>query len=74
MRQKSSTSKHELWYIQLSELPIGLHSVNTKSYDTDTGTGETVPVVSVLLAAKRYLRSTWPNRYGSVPQFQDKNQ
>ena len=32
---------------------IGLHTVNTKRYDT--GTGETVPVVSVSLTVKRYL-------------------
>ena len=27
---------------------IGLHTVNQKRYDTGTGTGETVPVVSYL--------------------------
>ena len=34
---------------------VGLHTVNTKLYDTGTGTGETVPVVSVSLTVKRYL-------------------
>ena len=34
---------------------IGLHTVNTKRYDTGNGTGETVPVVSVSLTVKRYL-------------------
>ena len=34
---------------------LGLHTVNTKRYDTGTGTGETVPVVSVSLTVKRYL-------------------
>ena len=32
---------------------VGLHTVNTKRYDT--GTGETVPVVAVSLTVKRYL-------------------
>ena len=36
-------------------LQVGLHTVNTKRYDTGTGTGETVPVVSVSLTVKRYL-------------------
>ena len=35
--------------------PLGLHTVNTKRYDTGTGTGKTVPVVSVSLTVKRYL-------------------
>ena len=36
---------------------LGLHTVNTKRYDTGTGTGtgETVPVVPVSLTAKRCL-------------------
>ena len=34
---------------------VGLHTINTKCYDTGTGTGETVPLVSVSLTVKRYL-------------------
>ena len=34
---------------------LGLHTVNTKRYDTGTGTGETVPVVPVSLTAKQCL-------------------
>ena len=41
-------------------LLLGLHTVNTKRYDT--GTGEMVPVVSVSLTVKRYLWSPWPDR------------
>ena len=61
---------------------VGLHTVNTKRYDT--GTGETVPVVSVSLTVKRYLWSPRPdqpfydihvaNKCGSIPQFYDNNQ
>ena len=36
-------------------LCIGLHTVNMKRYGTGTGTGKTVPVVSVSLTVKRYL-------------------
>ena len=63
---------------------LGLHTVNTKRYDTGTGTGETVPVVSVSLTVKRYLWSPRPdrlfydihvaNKCGSIPQFYDNNQ
>ena len=65
-------------------LPLGLHTVYTKRYDTVTGTGETVPVVSVSLTVKRYLWSLRPdrlfydihvaNKCGSIPQFYDNNQ
>ena len=63
---------------------LGLHTVNTKRYDTGTGTGETVPVVLVSLTAKRCLWSPRPdrlfydvhvaNKCGSMPQFYDNNQ
>ena len=55
-----------------------------KRYDTGTGTGETVPVVSVSLTVKRYPGSPLPNQLfydihvankcGSIPQFYDNNQ
>ena len=63
---------------------VGLHTVNTKRYYTGTGTGETVPVVSVSLTVKRYLWSPRPdqpfynihvaNKCGSILQFYDNNQ
>ena len=66
----------------LGRLSLGLHTVNTKRYRT--GTGETVPVVSVSLTVKRYLGSPRPDRLfydihvaikcGSIPQFYDNNQ
>ena len=43
------------YFIHLRFSYIGLHTVNTKRYDTGTGTGETVPVVPVSLTAKRCL-------------------
>ena len=60
-----------------------LHTVNMKRYDTDTG--ETKPVVSVLLTVKRYisqisvawsalLRGSIAYLWGSITQFYDKNQ
>ena len=56
--------KNELFLpkISLAVLYIGLHTVNTKQYDTGTGTGETVPMVSVSLTVKRYLWSPRPDR------------
>ena len=63
---------------------LGLHTDNTKRYDTGTGTDETVPVVSVSLTVKRYLWSLLPNQLfydihvankcASIPQFYDNNQ
>ena len=53
------------WAIRMKILTwgLGLRTVNTKQYDTSTGssTGETVPVVSVSLTVKQYLWFKWPD-------------
>ena len=52
---------------------LGLHTINTKRYNADTDTDQTIPVVSVSLTVVLFfmalLRVSIAKMCGSIPQF-----